>query len=76
MPLTTWLGYAALAFWLWLLAASLAEAEGFAGTGRVAAVLAAGVRGGRRRLGLLAAAALRRADGGGPDARRGGRHVG
>ena len=38
----SWLGYAGLAFWLWLLAASLAEAEGFAATGRVAAVLAAG----------------------------------
>ena len=29
-----WLGYAGLAFWLWLFAASLAEAEGFAATGR------------------------------------------
>lgn len=35
------LGYAGLGYWLWLFAASLAEAEGFAGTGRVAAVVAA-----------------------------------
>ncbi len=33
------LGYAATAFWLWLFAASFAEAEGFAATGRVALVL-------------------------------------
>ena len=40
-----WLGYAGLAFWLWLFAASLAEAEGFAATGRVAAVVAAAFAG-------------------------------
>ena len=45
LPWVTWLGYAGLAFWLWLLAASLAEAEGFTATGRVAAVLGAGVAG-------------------------------
>ena len=43
--LLAWLGYPALAFWLWLLAASLAEAEGFAATGRVAAVLVAAFAG-------------------------------
>ncbi len=32
-------GYAAMGFWLWLFAASLAEAEGFAETRRVAAVV-------------------------------------
>lgn len=36
------LGYAGLGFWLWLLAASLAEVEGFAATRRVAAALALG----------------------------------
>ena len=49
---SSWLGYAALAFWLWLFAASLAEAEGFAATapggggrGRgLAAVVGAGRR--------------------------------
>jgi len=35
-------GYAGLVWWLWLLAASLAEAEGFGPTHRVAAVLLAG----------------------------------
>ena len=34
-------GYAGLGFWLWLVAANLAEAEGFDATGRVVAVLAA-----------------------------------
>nr|WP_299131969.1 YIP1 family protein [uncultured Amaricoccus sp.] len=33
------LGYAAMAYWLWLFAASFAEAEGFPATGRVALVL-------------------------------------
>lgn len=37
-----YLGYAGILFWLWLLAASLAEAEGFGPTYRVAAVLVAG----------------------------------
>jgi hypothetical protein len=42
LPLTAWLGYAVLGFALGLLAATLAEAEGFARTGRVAATVAAG----------------------------------
>jgi hypothetical protein len=45
LPLTAWLGYAVLAFWLWLFAAALAEAEGFPATGRVAAVVAAAFAG-------------------------------
>ncbi len=52
------LGYAVFAAWLWFFAASLAEAEGFTATGRVAvvaaAVLGAGsraLRAGRRRIG-------------------------
>lgn len=49
------LGVGALAFWLWLFAASLAEAEGFAGTGRVAAVVAASVGAVAGLVGLLAA---------------------
>jgi hypothetical protein len=39
-----WLGvlsYAGFAFWLWLFAACLAEAEGFRHSGRVAAVVVA-----------------------------------
>ena len=44
LPWLSVLGYAGLAFWLWLFAASLAEAEGFSATGRVAAVLGAGLR--------------------------------
>lgn len=40
LPLLGLAGYAGLAFWLWLFAATLAEAEGFSATGRVAAVLA------------------------------------
>jgi hypothetical protein len=44
LPWTSWLGYAGLGFGLWLFAASLAEAEGFA-TGRVAAVVAAAFAG-------------------------------
>lgn len=39
------LGLAGLGAWLWILAASLAEAYGFAATGPVAAVLAASVAG-------------------------------
>ncbi|MFO1105872.1 MAG: hypothetical protein U1E34_07205 [Amaricoccus sp.] len=42
LPGLALLGYAGLGFWLWLLAASLAEAEGFAATGRVAAVIGGG----------------------------------
>ena len=51
---SSWLGYAVLAFWLWLFAAGLAEAEGFAATGAVAAVVAAAFAG---IAGLLAIAA-------------------
>jgi hypothetical protein len=43
--LAGWLGLAALGFWLWLFSASLAEAEGFAATGRVVAVVAAAFAG-------------------------------
>ncbi len=39
LPLAPWVGYAVLAFALWLLASTLAEAEGFASTGRVAALV-------------------------------------
>jgi hypothetical protein len=53
--LLDWLGVGALAFWLWLFAASIAEAEGFAGTGRVAAVVAASVGAVAGLVGLLAA---------------------
>lgn len=45
LPLLAFLGYAGFGFWLWLLAASLAEAEGFAATGRVAAVVGAAFAG-------------------------------
>jgi hypothetical protein len=41
LPWLSYLGYAGLAFWLWLLASNLAEAEGFAATRRVVAVLVA-----------------------------------
>jgi len=54
-PLFDALGLAALAFWLGLFAASLAEAEGFAGTGRVAAVVAASLGAVAGLVGLLAA---------------------
>jgi hypothetical protein len=40
LPWTAWLGYAVMAFALWLFAATLAEVEGFAATLRVAAVVA------------------------------------
>lgn len=40
LPLISVLGYAGLGFWVWLFSASLAEAEGFSTTGRVAAILA------------------------------------
>ncbi len=40
LPLIPYLSYAGFAFWLWLLAAGLAEAEGLGATLRVAAVLA------------------------------------
>ena len=35
LPLVSVLGYAGLAFWLWLAAAGLAEAEGSAATGPI-----------------------------------------
>lgn len=57
LPWLGYLGYAGLAFWLWLLAASLAEAEGFAATGRVAAVLALAFAGLALGLGTLSGAA-------------------
>jgi hypothetical protein len=57
LPWLAWLGYAALAFWLWLFAASLAEAEGFGATRRVAAVVAAGFAGVAGLLGLVAGGA-------------------
>jgi hypothetical protein len=41
LPWVAWLGYAGLAFWLWLFAAGVAEAEGFVATLLVAAVLVA-----------------------------------
>ena len=56
LPWVSWLGYAGLALWLWLLAASLAEAEGFPATGTVAAVVAAAFAG---IAGLLALVASR-----------------
>lgn len=40
LPWLPLLGYAGLAFWLWLFAATLAEAEGFAATIRVALAVA------------------------------------
>ena len=57
LPWLDYLGYAGLAFWLWLLAASLAEAEGFGATRRVAAVLALGFVGLAVGLGALTGAA-------------------
>jgi hypothetical protein len=41
LPWTSLLSYAALALWLWVFAACLAEAEGFGHSGRVAAVVVA-----------------------------------
>lgn len=40
LPAVDYLGYAGMAWWLWLFAACLAEAEGFGATHRVAAVIA------------------------------------
>ncbi len=57
LPPLVYLGYAGLGFWLWLLAASLAEVEGFGATRRVAAALALGVAGVALGLGTLAGAA-------------------
>lgn len=42
LPLLDLMGYAGLGFWLWLFAASLAEAEGFAATRRVALAVGLG----------------------------------
>ncbi len=42
LPWLAVLSYAGLGFWLWLFAASLAETEGFAGTGRVALAIGVG----------------------------------
>jgi hypothetical protein len=39
VPQVAWLAYPALALWVWIFAASLAETEGFASTWRVAAVV-------------------------------------
>lgn len=52
LPLLSVLGYAGLALWLWLFAASLAEAEGFSRSGRVAAIVVAAFG---LAIGLLAA---------------------
>jgi hypothetical protein len=54
-PLLDVLGVATLAFWLWLFAASLAEAEGFAATRRVAAVVVASLGAVAGLVGLFAA---------------------
>jgi hypothetical protein len=53
LPLSAWLGYAVLASGVWFFAASLAEVEGFAATGRVAAVVAAAFVGIAGLLGLV-----------------------
>ncbi len=58
LPLVSGLGYAGLAFWIWLFAASLAEAEGFTATGRVAAVVAAAFAGIAGLLALVAGGAV------------------
>lgn len=54
LPVVSVLGYAGLALWLWIFAASFAEAEGFTRSGRVAAVLVAAFG---LAVGLLAALA-------------------
>ena len=50
-------GLAAMGYWLWLFAAGFAEAEGFAGTGRVALAFALLLAGLSASLGLLLRAA-------------------
>lgn len=55
LPITVALGYAALALWVWLFAASLAEAEGFAATRRVVAGVAAGLGAVAGLVGFIAA---------------------
>jgi hypothetical protein len=54
LPWTAWLGYAVLAFALWLFAATLAEAEGFAATVGVAAAVAAAFAGLAGVVGIVA----------------------
>ncbi len=54
LPWIGWLDYAGFVLWLWVFAGSLAVAEGFGRTGRVAVVIAAGFAG---VAGLLAALA-------------------
>jgi hypothetical protein len=54
LPWAAWLGYAVMAFSLWLFAATLAEAEGFAATLRVAAVVAGAFAGLAGVLGIVA----------------------
>lgn len=56
LPFVSLLSYAGLALWLWVFAASLAETEGFAGTGRVAAVVAAAFAGIAGLLAIVASA--------------------
>ncbi len=54
LPVVALLRFAALAFWLWIFAASLAEAEGFSATVRVAAVVIAAFAGVAGLLALVA----------------------
>ncbi len=56
LPWLVPLGYAVLAAWVWFFAASLAEAEGFAATGPVAAVVAAAFAAVAGLLGFVAGA--------------------
>lgn len=56
LPWLAPLGYAVLAAWVWFFAASLAEAEGFAATGPVAAVVAAAFAAVAGLLGFVAGA--------------------
>lgn len=57
LPWAEILSYAGFAFWLWILAACLAEAEGFKSTGVVAAVVIAAFGGTAGLLALLAGGA-------------------
>ena len=56
LPWLAPLGYAVLAAWVWFFAASLAEAEGFAATGPVAALVAAAFAAVAGLLGFVAGA--------------------
>lgn len=56
-PAIDYLAFGGLAYWLWLFAASLAEAEGFRATHRVAAAVALAVLGFAAGLGALSIAA-------------------